>query len=81
MILLELEFDHYAVLGVAPSASQEEIKKAWRRFVSIYHPDKHPGRQELAAACFRRESSHSTRFLTALAGNVMTRSFLRGQHR
>ncbi|MBN2049408.1 MAG: TerB family tellurite resistance protein [Spirochaetales bacterium] len=31
---------NYAVLEVSPTASNEEIKKAYRRLVSEYHPDK-----------------------------------------
>jgi len=32
--------DHYTILELAPSATQEEIKKAYRRLVLQYHPDK-----------------------------------------
>lgn len=32
--------DHYATLGVARTASQDEIKKAFRRLASQHHPDK-----------------------------------------
>lgn len=32
--------DHYTILELAPSATQEEIKKAYRRLVQQYHPDK-----------------------------------------
>ena len=33
-------FDPYAILGIAPSASQEEIKAAYKARMHEYHPDK-----------------------------------------
>ncbi len=35
--------DHYATLEVSPLASDEEIKKAYRRLVFKYHPDRNQG--------------------------------------
>lgn len=34
--------DHYRCLGVEPTASRKEIKRAFRRQVKLNHPDVHP---------------------------------------
>lgn len=49
--------DPYAILGIAPGATREEIKAAYRRLATKFHPDKvqHLGEdfQKLAEARFK----------------------------
>lgn len=48
--------DYYEILGINKDASQEDIKKAYRKLSKKYHPDLNPNNKEEATAKFREVS-------------------------
>lgn len=48
--------DYYEVLGLTKKASNEEIKKSFRKLAVKWHPDKNPNNKEEAAEKFREIS-------------------------
>jgi len=68
--------DAYAILGVDPGASSEEIHKAYRRAAKIWHPDKSPAPD---AAQHFRELQNAARILRD-AGNRRRYDRLREAH-
>lgn len=54
-----LEKDFYEVLGVSKSASQKDIKKAYRKLAQQYHPDARPNDKEAEERFKQISEAHS----------------------
>ncbi|MCP9453445.1 MAG: J domain-containing protein [Nitrospira sp.] len=59
--------DYYRILGVSHEASDEDIKKAYRKLVLQYHPDRNPGSREAEETIRRINAAYE------IIGNPETR--------
>lgn len=51
-----MERDYYKILGVPENATQDEIKKAYKKLAVKHHPDKNPDNRESAEKKFKEIS-------------------------
>jgi curved DNA-binding protein len=45
--------DYYGILGIPRSASEADVKKAYRKLAMQYHPDRNPGKEKWANDKFK----------------------------
>ncbi|KAJ2334437.1 DnaJ sub B member 6, partial [Coemansia sp. RSA 2681] len=50
---MPVELRYYELLGIAPSATADDVRKAYRKQSLKWHPDKNPGQRELAEEKFK----------------------------
>ena len=48
----------WAVLGISPGASLEQVKKAWRRAAHKWHPDRNGGSEDAAKRFIRANAAY-----------------------
>ena len=48
--------DYYKILGVGKQASEDELKKAYRKLAVKWHPDKNPTNKDVAEKKFKEIS-------------------------
>ncbi|MRD49148.1 molecular chaperone DnaJ [Caenimonas koreensis] len=56
--------DYYEILGVPKNASDEEIKKAYRKLAMKYHPDRHEGDNKSASEAKFKEAKEAYEMLS-----------------
>lgn len=66
--------DDYALLGVTPGATPDELKQAYRREITKYHPDRYRNADPHTQQYARERSQRITEAYAALTRNPRTRS-------
>lgn len=67
------EDDAYAILGVSPTATREEIREAWLSRLSLYHPDRH--RENSDSDWFTRQAARLNEAHQTLKDPVRRRAY------
>ncbi|KAF2020443.1 TPR-like protein [Aaosphaeria arxii CBS 175.79] len=52
--------DYYKILGIEKDATEQEVKKAYRKLAIVHHPDKNPGDEEAAERFKEIQEAHET---------------------
>ena len=68
--------DYYNILQIAPTANIAEIKAAYRKLASKYHPDKKPGDKYASARFFLIKEAYETLSKPSLKEEYLKRRWL-----
>ena len=64
--------DYYEVLGVSKNASDDEIKKAYKKMAIKYHPDRNPDDKEAEAKFKEAAEAYDAVSYTHLVSSGLT---------
>jgi DnaJ-class molecular chaperone len=72
--------DPYEVLGIAPDATQREVKQAYRGLAMQFHPDRNPGRPDAAERFKQIQQAYETLTGRSKRNRISPGNFYHGSH-
>jgi DnaJ homolog subfamily B member 4 len=67
--------DYYKILGVDKGATDDDLKKAYRKLAMRWHPDKNPNNKKEAESKFKQISEAYEVSRSSMCGFIPSRDF------